>query len=139
MVDYLCATYSFLKHFDTNLIYIYISVHQLLKKAHTGNPVLEHCFLTNFPVSIFMLLKPQLSTMKLDKIPFSHSLKNIPLHSKKALITSSIQKAESLIKRMRWKAFWFDRRDEEIDQDIEETYGFKTHNTPPPSPVTEGI
>ena len=73
--------------------------------------------------------------MKLDKIPFSHSLKNIPLHGNKALITSSIQKTESLIKRMRWKAFWFDRRDEENDQDMEENYGFKTHNTPPPHPL----
>ena len=32
---------------------------------------------------------------------------------------------------MRWKAFWFDRRDEENDQDMEENYGFETHNTPP--------
>ena len=73
--------------------------------------------------------------MKLDKIPFSHSLKNIPLHSKKALITNSIQKAESLIVRMRWAAFWYDRTNEESDQNIEENYGFKTYNTPPPNPL----
>ena len=32
------------------------SLFNCLKKAHTGNPVLEHCFLTNFPVSIHIYI-----------------------------------------------------------------------------------
>ena len=36
---------------------------------------------------------------------------------------------------MRWKAFWFDGRDDENDQDMEENYGFKTHDIPPPHPL----
>ena len=36
---------------------------------------------------------------------------------------------------MRWAAFWYDRTYEESDQYIEENYGFKTYNTPPPYPL----
>ena len=68
--------------------------------------------------------------MRMDKLQFDHSLKNIPLHSNKAVLTSTLQEAELLIKRMRWRAFWYDRRDEEIEPTTE-YYGFKTHNTPP--------
>ena len=35
---------------------------------------------------------------------------------------------------MRWRAFWYDRRDEETEPTTE-YYGFKTHNTPPPHPL----
>ena len=70
--------------------------------------------------------------MKLEELPFNHSLKNIPLQSRKSYITSAIHSVEHLIRRMRWRAFWFDRNEDDNDQPTDERYGFKTPNTPPP-------
>ena len=67
--------------------------------------------------------------MRVDKLQFNHSLKNIPLHSNKAILTSTIEEAELLIKRMRWQAFWYERRNDETEADDTEYYGFKTYNT----------
>ena len=69
--------------------------------------------------------------MRVDRLQFDHSLKNIPLHSNKAVLTSTLEEAELLIKRMRWRAFWYDRRDEETESNPSEHYGFSTFNTPP--------
>ena len=38
---------------------------------------------------------------------FEYSMKNIPLASKNAFLQTLIAKTESLIQRMRWKAFFF--------------------------------
>ena len=35
---------------------------------------------------------------------------------------------------MRWAAFWFNKRGDINEDSHEETYGFKTYNTPPPHP-----
>ena len=75
----------------------------------------------------------------MDKLRFDHSLKNIPLHSNKAIVTSTLEEAELLIKRMRWRAFWYDRRDEETGSNSTEHYGFKTHNNPPPHPLLKNF
>ena len=36
---------------------------------------------------------------------------------------------------MRWRAFWYERRNDETKTDDTEYYGFKTHNTPPTHPL----
>ena len=71
---------------------------------------------------------------------FEYSLKNIPSPSKAAYIKSLIDKVEHFIKRLRWKAFFFEKeREEESSSDNSSedeqrnTFGFKTPLTPPKS------
>ena len=45
------------------------------------------------------------------KIMSNGSLKNIPIPSKTSYIKSFISKYDAFVQRMRWKAFFFDRRD----------------------------
>ena len=67
-------------------------------------------------------------------------MKNIPISPKNAYLKKLFEKVESVIKRMRWKAFFFERDediDEEsheeqgIDQDENSKYGFKSRKCPP--------
>ena len=48
-----------------------------------------------------------LSRMNFQVKDFEYSMKNIPLPSKNAFLQTQIAKTESLIQRMRWKAFFF--------------------------------
>ena len=59
---------------------------------------------------------------------FDYSMKNIPITSKNKYLTVLIEKIESFIRRMRWKAFWFENTSEKADA---ETYGFKSEYAPP--------
>ena len=59
-----------------------------------------------------------------------YSLKNIPLHSEKTYRKWLIEKVESVIRRMRWKAFFFLYSAEEEASDSAK-YGFKSKKTPP--------
>ena len=77
--------------------------------------------------------------MRVNRLQFDHSLKNIPLHSNKAVLTSTLEETELLIKRMRWRAFWYDRRDEETESIPSEHYGFSTFNTPPAHPLLKNF
>ena len=47
----------------------------------------------------------------MDSIDFGYSIKNIPLPSRNNYIYKLIEKTELLLKRMRWKAFFFDSPD----------------------------
>ena len=67
----------------------------------------------------------------MEKFDIKYSLKNIPISSKSAYMKSLIGKAENLIRRMRWKAFFFNKKTE---TDEVKTYGFKTDNCPPQDP-----
>ena len=60
---------------------------------------------------------------------FEYSMKNIPLASKNAFLQTLIAKTESLIQRMRWKAFFFLNKN--TDDATKETYGFKSKRSPP--------
>ena len=64
-------------------------------------------------------------------LPFSW--KNIPHPSKKAFTKRLIEMTESVIKRMRWKAFFFLRGDEDGDErrEEDETYGLGSRRCPP--------
>ena len=66
----------------------------------------------------------------MEKINFNYSLKNIPLPSKSSYQLKLIDKVESLIKRMRWKAYFFlsNTYDDSINKKA--NYGFKTRNCP---------
>ena len=67
-------------------------------------------------------------------------MKNIPIPPKNAYLKKLIEKVENVIKRMRWKAFFFEQDGEQdgenyeeqgIDQDENNKYGFKSRKCPP--------
>ena len=59
-----------------------------------------------------------------------YSLKNIPIHSGNTYRKWLIEKIESVVRRMRWKAFFFlNGQDEETTDSAQ--YGFKSKKTPP--------
>ena len=60
---------------------------------------------------------------------FEYSTKNIPLASKTAYLQALIAKTESLIQRMRWKAFFFLNKN--TNDTSKESYGFKSKRSPP--------
>ena len=66
-----------------------------------------------------------------------YSLKNITTPSRTAYLKALISKVEHFLKRMRWKAFFFEKENDEANNDSteEETtfnnYGFKSPRTPP--------
>ena len=66
----------------------------------------------------------------MGKINYNYSLKNIPTSSITSYQLKLIEKVESVIKRMRWKAHFFLNGDntEEIRK---ETLGFKSRRHPP--------
>ena len=66
----------------------------------------------------------------MDKVNSNYSLKNILLPNKDTYRKNLIQKVESFIKRIRWKAFFFERQCKDNDK-ITTNFGFKSVNTPP--------
>ena len=52
----------------------------------------------------------------MGRVNFNYSLKNIPLPNKDTCRKNLIQKVESFIKRIRWKAFFFERQCKHNDQ-----------------------
>ena len=77
--------------------------------------------------SLVTTLLRQHATM--ERVNFNYSMKNIPLPSKTAYLKTMISKLESLIKRMRWKAYFFDQKTE--NKCTNNTFGFKSPNSPP--------
>ena len=64
----------------------------------------------------------------MNRVNFGYSLKNVPIPSKSSYIKSLIAKTDSLIQRMRWKIFQYDK---ESSNDIQrDNYGFPTEKTP---------
>ena len=69
--------------------------------------------------------------MDFKQVNFGYSLKNIPIPSNQEYLKAMLSKLEHFIKRLRWKAFFFDlKADTIIDKEIE-NYGFKSECTPP--------
>ena len=65
---------------------------------------------------------------------FGYSLKNIPIPGKKAYLKRLIGQIENFIKRIRWKAYFFEKdivENGENEQGADENYGFKSNKTPP--------
>ena len=66
------------------------------------------------------------------QLTLNYSLKNIPIPSNRLYLKRLIEMTESVLKRMRWRAFFFLRRDnEEVEQREEEYYGFNSRRCPP--------
>ena len=63
----------------------------------------------------------------MEKRNFGYSLKNIPIASKNAYMKKTMEKVESVVRRMRWKAIFFEN--EKAGQS-EITNGFKTNKAP---------
>ena len=64
-------------------------------------------------------------------VTLGYSSKNIPLPSNEAFMKRMIEMVESVLKRMRWKAFHFLRGDGTKRKDEEEKYGLKSQRCPP--------
>ena len=68
----------------------------------------------------------------MDQVRFDYSTKNIPIPPKNSYLKSLIEKVESVIKRMRWKAFFFDRNEEDSSDVVtNNSFGFKSRKCPP--------
>ena len=57
-------------------------------------------------------------------------MKNIPVAGKNAYMKRMMEKVESVLRRMRWKALFFEKP--ELAGPRIETYGFKSTKAPPP-------
>lgn len=64
-----------------------------------------------------------------DSLNFGYSTKNIPIGKPVNFIKRSIEMTEHLIKRMRWKAFFY--LNPNIKTDTKETFGFKSKKPAP--------
>ena len=65
----------------------------------------------------------------MERINFGYSVKNIPLTNERNYKAKLIERIEMVIKRMRWKAIFFNEKKEELPNESE-TYGLKTSNCP---------
>ena len=65
----------------------------------------------------------------MEKIQLTYSTKNIPLPPRNVYKAKLINKVESVIRRMRWKAHFF--LNPTTDSSPKQTYGFKTRKCPP--------
>ena len=96
--------------------------------------MIEHCirqrnilyFLCYFAP---LLLSTVLLLSNMESVNFGYSMKNIPLPSNKEYTKRLIDKTESVIKRMRWKAYFYLHPEKKSDQN--ENFGFKSRKTPP--------
>ena len=61
---------------------------------------------------------------------FGYSLKNIPVPQKVPYMKALVEKTESFLKRMRWRAHFF-TNDTEDSEEISENFGFKSRTVPP--------
>ena len=82
----------------------------------------------------------------MENFNMDYSGKNIPLPSNKDYLKRLLEMTESLIKRMRWKAFYFLRKEDASDHSSDsssdtsncdddthtEFFGLKSKRTPPP-------
>ena len=67
--------------------------------------------------------------MQLQQKQFDYSLKNIPISSKATYMKSFINKLKNFIRRLRWRAHFFDL--EENSRPASDIFGFKTELAPP--------
>ena len=67
----------------------------------------------------------------LKRVTLGYSLKNIPIPAASAYRRALIEKVESVLKRMRWRAFFFLRGENSGDNGEDEKFGFKSRKCPP--------
>ena len=66
------------------------------------------------------------------------SLKNIPIPPDRVYKKGLLAKVESVVRRMRWKAFFF-LRGEQMEDAGDNLFGFKTRKSPPPIAEMKGF
>ena len=73
----------------------------------------------------------------MERINFGYSVKNIPTPGQRAYKAELIEKIEAVIKRMRWKALFFQPNDPNPNEEPQnpQTYGLKTNKCPPQVPA----
>ena len=67
----------------------------------------------------------------MEKVNFKHSMKNITIPSKNAYLKNLISKLGSFIKRIRWKAYFFEKPNEIDDATTVNNFEFKSVLTLP--------
>ena len=67
----------------------------------------------------------------MEKSEIDYSLKNIPTPSKESYQLNLIDKIESLVRRMRWRAFYY-LNQQKCENEIKQTFGFKSRKCLPP-------
>ncbi len=69
----------------------------------------------------------------MEQIRFNYSMKNIPIPPRNTFLKKLIEKTEHLIKRMRWKAFFYEKSNKEDppNDDQNNNFGFKSRKCPP--------
>ena len=77
----------------------------------------------------------------MEQINLGYSTKNIPVPSDKAYLKNLILKVESFIKRIRWKALFYDKskNNDDEENDLVEKFGFKSSRTPPQNESLTGV
>ena len=58
-------------------------------------------------------------------------MKSIPIPSNQHYLKCLLEKLNSFIRRLRWKAYFFDHHDEHAQNEDNNNYGFKSERTPP--------
>ena len=66
----------------------------------------------------------------MEKISVSYSLKNIPYSDKSSYTFKLMEKIESVMKRIRWKAYFYLNKETQEKQQ-KNTFGFKSRHHPP--------
>lgn len=88
---------------------------------------------------------PEEVIANMERLNLDYSYKNIPLPSHNEYRKVLLEKVESVIKRMRWKAFFFLKKNEtdnELDDDITKQsckFGFKSRKSPPLIPEMQNF
>ena len=88
----------------------------------------------------------------MEKLNFNYSLKNIPIPDKKSYLIKLVDKIESVVKRMRWKAYFYLQRESDLqdssilingvdhaESESKEFYGFKSSKHPGPCKELESF
>ena len=64
----------------------------------------------------------------MEKISFDYSMKNIPIPPQSSYMKNLIGNVEKFVKRIRWKAYFFEHPSEKT---ATENFGFMSNKTPP--------
>ena len=72
----------------------------------------------------------------MDKFNFGYSTNNIPITTERQYKLKLVEKIEAVIKRMRWKAFYFEQNDTR-NNSKNIYYGLASDKTPPPMRLLE--
>ena len=70
------------------------------------------------------------TSQTMEKVNLNYSKKNIPIPTNDSYLKCMLHQFENLVKRMRWKVFFFENPNSEKQK---ETFGFKSTSTAPPN------